>query len=41
MNMKKSRASRLLLLSALKQWISNDIPSIDYCAITVVLYYKK
>ena len=37
---KKSRAS-ILLFSALKQWKSNDIPSIDYCAIIIVVYEKK
>ena len=35
----KSRASRLF--SALKQWKSNDIPSIDYYAIIIVVYLKK
>ena len=36
----KSRASRLLF-SALNQWKSNDIPSIDYCAIIILVYDKK
>ena len=40
MNMSKRRASRLLF-SALKQWKSNDIPSIDYYAIIIVVYYKN
>ena len=37
---KKGRASRLLF-SALKQWKSNDIPSIHYCAIIIIVYYKN
>ena len=36
----KYRASRLLF-SALKTVKSNDIPSIDYCAIIIVVYEKK
>ena len=37
---KKNQAS-ILLFSALKQWISNDIPSIDYCAIIILVYDKN
>ena len=38
---KKSRDSRLLF-SALKQWKSNDIPSIWlYYAMIIVVYYKQ
>ena len=37
---KKSRASRLLF-SALKQWKYNDIPSIDYYVIIIVVYCEK
>ena len=37
--MKKVGASRLFC--ALKQWKSNDIPSIDYYAIIIVVYYKN
>ena len=38
--MLKKQAS-ILLSSALKQWKSNDTPSIDYCAIIIVVYEKE
>ena len=36
----KNRASRLSF-NALKQWKSNDIPSIDHCAIIIVVYEQN
>ena len=34
-------ATQILGFFVLKQWKSNDIPSTDYYAIIIVVYYKK